>query len=112
MSTKELGRAGKEAADVVARAARDKVPVVTGRARSSVRAVARSGGGAVAGGGAKVPYYGWLDFGGRVGRNNSVTRPVIQRGRFIYPALDEHHDEVVDTYERLLRDVLRAADLT
>ena len=107
-----LGQAGKAAADSVAQAARPKVPVRTGRARASLRAVVASGGGAVAFGGAKAPYAPWLEFGGRVGRNNSVVRPFKREGRYLYPTLAEEKDRVVRTYAELVDNVLRGAGLT
>lgn len=109
---KDLGQAGKKAADIVARTAAPRVPVRTGAAARSMRPKVSYGGGAVVFGGAKVPYAGWLEFGGRVGRDKSVTRDVIKGGRYIYPVLAEKRDEVVDTYEELVRDVLRRAGLT
>lgn len=108
---KALGQAGKSAADIVAQAARPKVPVRTGRAKASLRAVVASGGGTVAFGGAKAPYASWLDFGGRVGRKNSVVRPFKREGRYVYVALSEKRDEVVRTYAERVDDVLRDAGL-
>lgn len=108
---KELGQAGKAAADIVAKQTQPKVPVLTGRARDSVRAVVSQGGGGVRAGGAKAPHYGWLDFGGRVGRNKSVSREVIRGGRYIYPALAERSDDVLEQYESKVNDLLRRAGL-
>lgn len=65
----------------------------TGRAARSVRAT--SGGNVVfiVGGGARVPYFGWRDFGGDlkpVGqRHNKQSRPFMQRGRYLYRAVDD-----------------------
>ena len=109
--SRELGQAGKKAAEVVAVSARAKVPVKTGRARASVRAIASHGGGAVRAGGARAPHYPWLDFGGRVGRRNSVYRPVRKAGRYIYPSIAEHSADIYDIYERELDAVLRKAGL-
>lgn len=114
---KEVGQAGKQAADIVAQAARSRVPEISGRARESVRAVVSKGGGGVRGGGAKAPYYGFLDFGNKkkrgagVGRKDSHPRQFIKKGRYIYPALDEHYDDVVDQYEKNVNDLLRRAGL-
>jgi HK97 gp10 family phage protein len=115
---KELGQAGKEAADIVARAAKPKVPVLTGRARDSVRATVLKGGGAVKGGGTKAPYFGFLDYGNKprsgagVGRGDSQTgRPYQPGGRIVYPALAEKRSEVIDQYEALVDRVLRSAGL-
>lgn len=108
---RDLGQAGKKAADIVAGAARQKIPVRSGRARASLRAAVVSGGGGVKLGGPKAPYASWLDFGGRVGRNKSVIRPFKREGRYIYPSLAEHRDDVIRTYEELVDDVLRNAGL-
>lgn len=115
---KDLGQAGKRAADIVAQAAKPKIPVRSGRARASLRAVVVSGGGGVKGGGAKAPYFGFLDYGNKVlqgnkvGRGDTVTREFKPGGRYVYVSLAEKRDEVVDTYEDLVRDVLRRAGLT
>ena len=65
----------------------------TGRAAASIRAL--SSGNVIylaAGTAGRVPYYGWLDFGGDLKpkgrRKNRQTRPFLKRGRFLYPAAD------------------------
>jgi HK97 gp10 family phage protein len=112
VATKELGKAGKDAADIVAKEAASRVPVLTGAARKSVRAVVAQGGGAVREGGPKAEYVPWLDFGGRVGRNRSVSRPFIKLGRYVYPALNDRHAQVVELYDDLVDGVLKRAGLT
>ena len=108
---KELGQAGKQAADIVARTAKPKVPVLTGRAQASLRAVVVNGGGGVRGGGPKAPHFGWLNFGGRVGRNKSVTRERVKPDRYVYTSLEEKRDEVVGAYVDGVNEVLRRAGL-
>lgn len=103
---KELRKANKRAAEIVAKAAAAKVPVKTGRTRASVRALGSQRDAKVRAGGAKVPWYGFLDFGGKRPRDR-VGRPRIKQGRYIYPALAEKRDEVADVYEREVRDLLR-----
>lgn len=83
---KALRIALNEAAEVVVDEARPKVPTLTGRARKSIRPRSTRTAVRVAGGGKRVPYYPWLDFGGRVGRRRSVTRPFLKEGRYIYAA--------------------------
>lgn len=86
----EVRDAVRESAQVVARDARSRVPLGPGRdghVKSTVRAVAGRGGYSVRGGGNGYPYYQFLEFGGRVGRNRSVYRPRRKAGRYIYPAL-------------------------
>lgn len=108
--SRELGQAGKRAAELVAESARAKVPVRSGAARGSVRATAGRGG-SVSGGGARAPYFPWLDWGGRVGRGKSVYRPVVQGGRYLYPALGERRDDVIDTFVALVDELTRKAGL-
>ena len=109
--------AGKNAADLVAKAARPKVPVASGRAARSMRAVVRRGGGAVAFGGAKVPYAAFLDYGNKVGagagvgRGDSAPRDYRPGGRYVYPTLAAKRNEVVREYVEFLSDVLRRAGL-
>ena len=72
----------------------------SGRLLSSVRVT--SGGNTlfIVGGKAKVPYYGWRDFGGVLKpagrRRNTQVRPFLKRGRYIYPAIDETSRQLVD----------------
>lgn len=76
-------RAESESANLVAKAARGRVPIgpaAGGHAISSVKA----DGSQVTGGGPRFPYFGWLDFGGNVGKNNSVHRPFMKTGRIIW----------------------------
>lgn len=100
----ELRDGLKAAADVVAREARSRVPVRSGRARDAVRATAGGNRAFVVGGKKRVPYYGWLDFGTRSPRlgNPRSVGPWARsgkgpaKGRFIYPALEAKEAEVVD----------------
>lgn len=81
------------AADIVLDYARPRIPRRTGRAAGSLKARSTQTAVRVAAGGARAPYYPWLDFGGRVGRRKSVKRPFIGEGRYIYPALAaKRHD--------------------
>ena len=100
-----LAKANKTAAQIVADKAASRVPVRTGRARASVRALGSQREGRVRAGNARVVHYGWLDFGGRRTLRNGrkellPSRPIIKMGRYIYPALYEVQDEVTATYER------------
>jgi hypothetical protein len=82
-----------------------------GAARDAIRVV--SGGNTVyiVGGKKKVPYFGWLDFGGtlkatgnkRPARVNTQYRPILSRGRMIYPAIDENEAHI-------MRGALQALD--
>lgn len=115
--SKEIGAAGKKAADLVAKAARPKVPVRSGAAARSMRAVTRRGGGGVAFGGARAPYAAFLDYGNKVrsgagvGRGDSAPRAHRPGGRYVYPTLAAKRDEVIREYVVFLSDVLRRAGL-
>ena len=107
----ELRTGLKEAAGVVARDAARAVPRRTGRAAASVRPVSRGNTIFVQGGGARVPYYGWLEFGGRVGRNRSVSRPKVRNGRYIRPAVARNEREIVEKAADAFRSAARKAGL-
>lgn len=102
--TRELRTGLRDAADIVATEARSRVPTRTGQARDSVRATAGGNTAYVRGGKARVPYYGWLDFGTRspiAGNPRSVgpwsgTGPGPQGGRFIYAALEAKDRQVAE----------------
>lgn len=79
-----------------------RVPVKSGKAAGSVRAGVSGNNAYVQGGKANVPYYGWLDFGGRnaiSGRPRSVgpwkgSGAGPQSGRFIYPTIVRNRREI------------------
>ena len=111
--TKELRAELKGVADIVAREAQSEMPEVSGRAKSSVRAGADARGPYVAGGKKRVPYFAWLDFGGVLrptgGRRNTITRDFRRRGRYLYPAIDKHRDELerrsIEAFEKTKRSL-------
>jgi hypothetical protein len=98
-------------ADVVVNEARPRVPSRSGKARRSVKAKSTRTAVRVAGGGARVPYYPWLDWGGKVGRGGSVVRPYQRQGRYIYRAYFANRDRFGDMLEDVLVDVARQAGL-
>jgi hypothetical protein len=97
-------------ATVAAGAAR-RVPVRTGRARASVRASSSQREARVTAGSKKVSYYGWLDFGGRIGRDKSNRRPFVKGGRYLYPAYAANRDSVHKALQKSLTDLAREAGL-
>jgi len=102
---KGLRLAGNKAAQIVVDTAKPRVPLGPpqgGHAKSSIRAASTTSAARVRAGGARFPYYPWLDFGGRVGRKNSVHRPFLKTGRYIWAAFAQERDRV----ERVLRDEL------
>lgn len=97
-----------EVAQIVVDAAVPLVPVRSGDAAGSIKAGSTQRAANIKVGGSAAPYFPWLDFGGRTGRNKSVKRPFIQRGRYIYPSLaskkDETHDKLDEVLRRLATD--------
>jgi hypothetical protein len=87
----------------IASEAAGKVPRgKTGKAAGSVRAGVSGNNAYVAGGKASVPYYGWLDFGSRTPKRGQPrsTGPWAksgagpQKGRFIYPTIEQNKPKV------------------
>lgn len=85
--------------------------VGTGRAMGSIRAFSTARSAGVRAGGARVPYYGWLDFGGTIRHHGSrhehtqthlIRREFIAQGRFVYPAADQGATRAAPRVERLL----------
>lgn len=108
---KALRLAFNEAADIVVTDARGRVPARSGNARGSVKARSTQTYSRVVGGGNKAPYYPWLDFGGRVGRNRSVRRPFIKDGRYIYDAYHRNRNRYVEVLQDALVQVAREAGI-
>jgi len=114
---RELGKAIRlafnEAADLVVQRARPTVPERRGKAAGSVKASSTQKMARVSGGGARVPYYPWLDFGGRVGKSNSVSRTFKADGRYINPQYRRLRDSGAfqDVMMEELRKVAKRAGL-
>jgi hypothetical protein len=124
---------GFEAQEIVGKIKRS-IPSDSGRAAASVRTTQRANRSGVSvfvkGGGARVPYFGWLDFGGKLpdkrpntkkalswpglvgpkGQPKGVLyakgaeRTKLKDGRYIYPAIRRHRGELeqamVDAVDR------------
>ena len=108
---KQLRVAGNAAAGIVVDAAKPTVPVLTGRARASIRAASTQSAARVRGGGAKAPWLPWLEFGGRVGRNNSVRRRHVKEGRYIWPGFIRRREDVRSELAAALERAARSAGL-
>lgn len=106
---KALRVAFNQAGEEIIATARAKVPRRTGVARASVKARSTQKAFRIVGGSKRVPYYPWLDFGGRVGRDKSVRRPFLRDGRYIYAAYYRHRDELAGRLEAALIDAARSA---
>ena len=121
---KAIQRRLKDVADVVASEVAGRVPVRTGRAASSVRALATQESASIAAGGAKAPYYAFLDFGGSTGRGHlagaadsgSVKREWYGRGgsgsgegRYLYPAIRDMSEVIARETGEAIHEALRDA---
>lgn len=106
---KALRVAFNTAGQAIVTDARSNVPSKSGRARGSIKAKSTQSAFRIAGGSKSVPYYPWLDFGGKVGRNKSVRRPFKREGRYIYASYYRHRDELAPLLEDALTDAARAA---
>lgn len=98
----ELRKGLNEVADVVLDTARPLVPTRSGKARASLKAGSTEKAVQIKAGGAKAPYWGWLDFGGKVGRNKSVKRRFITEGRYIYPTLTRKREAIEDKFYEVI----------
>lgn len=98
-------------AETVAAGARRRVPTKSGKAKSSVKVASSQREAIVKAGGARVSYYPWLDFGGRVGIHKSVSRPFVQTGRYLYPAYDANRASIFPALEKGLEDLVRSSGL-
>jgi phage gpG-like protein len=108
---KALRVVANEAAQSVVEDAKGSIPTLTGNASASIRAASTRTSARVRGGGSKVPYYGFLDYGGNVGRNHATHREFIKSGRYLYPAFDRQRDEVEKSLNEGLRDVAEKSGL-
>ena len=108
---KRLRIALNQASELVIDKARGQVPTRTGAARASLKVRSSQREARVAAGGRKAPYYPWLDFGGRTGRNKSVKRAFLQEGRYIFPSLRKNRDEITQVMVTAIADLARDAGL-
>lgn len=107
---KTLRVAMNGAAKVVVDWAQPRVPRKSGRAAASVRVASTRGAVRARAGGARVPYYPWLDFGGE-GRikGRPAARPFKKEGRYLWAGLAVKRDEVQKVTVQALLDAARAA---
>lgn len=101
--------ANNQAADVVVKYTLPLVPVRSGKAKRTVKAISTRSEARVRGGSKAVPYFPWLNFGGHVGRRHATARPYVTEGRYIYPSYLNHRPEV---YAVLVKELERLARLS
>lgn len=85
----------------VAADVRSRVPYRTGRARQSYQVHAHT----IVFGGEQAPYAPWLEFGGKVGRKKTTKRPYVRKGRYLYPAIAEHLDDIEKRVDDLISQI-------
>lgn len=98
---KGLRQANKDAADIVAQEAKTRVPVMSGRLRSSIRALASQRSASVGVGGARLPYAAVQEFGWP--GHNISPQP------YIYPSISAKRAEVVEAYGDMIDALARRA---
>ena len=108
---KQLRVALNNVADVVTAGAARRVPRRTGTAARSLRSQSSQREARVVGGSRKVPYYGWLDFGGRVGKGRSVSRPFVRSGRYLWPTVAANRQPLEKALQAALVRLARDAGL-
>lgn len=108
---KELRLMFNDVVTVVADSARAMVPHSSGAAAASIKPQSTQRMGQIKAGGAKAPYYAWLDFGGRVGRHKSVHRDFLKSGRYLYPSYSKHKGEIEQKLVEGLTELLRKSGL-
>lgn len=106
---KALRLAMNDAVGIVVDYARPRVPRRTGRAQATIKAKSTRTEARVSAGSKRVPYFPWLDFGGKTGRNRSVDRPFFKEGRYLYKGLVVKRAEFTDRLERALVGVAESA---
>lgn len=111
-SQKQLRLVFNEAATIVKDTAEPRVARRSGRAAGTLKARSGQREAVVQGGGGAAPYYAWLDFGGRVGRRNSVVRARVGKdGRYIFPSYRDRRAKVQVTISEGLESLIRRSGL-
>ena len=101
---KAIVAAGKEAVAPVAAAVQSELPHVSGTLAGTVRSSGTRTGGRVRYGTTRVPYAGWVDFGGTrpQGPSDRSARPFVTKGRYLFPAAERLADRAARLYSDAL----------
>lgn len=106
---KQLRIALNSASELVINYAKPKVPKRTGRAAGSLKVRSSQKAARIAAGGARAPYYPWLDFGGKIPAG--PVRKFYTEGRYIYPGLKANKDKITQQLEVALTELAKGAGL-
>lgn len=104
----KIREANLEAAEIVAADARNRAPVRTGALRGTIRATGQQSAGVVREGSSRVPYAGFIDYGGTITPKGApVRREYRSGGRIVYPALQAKRNTIIEIYEKRLQEATR-----
>lgn len=90
----QLKVAHNSAAELVAQVASARFPKRTGKAAGTIKPKSTRLESRVSGGSKRVPWFAFIDFGGRVGKHKSVRRQFIKSGRYLWPAYADNREKV------------------
>ncbi len=107
---RELRLVLNQGSKAIAAEAVPRMPKKTESLRKSVRPRSTQTEGRVMAGNAKVPYAGFIEFGGKVGKNKSVRRKFVKEGRYLYPAFERRGPQIKRLIERAFDDLARTAE--
>jgi Bacteriophage HK97-gp10, putative tail-component len=105
-----LSAAGFSAATATADIARSTLPSRSGALSGDVRVSRTKTGASVRMGRKKVPYAGWVEFGGRRSRPHASERVFVRNGRYLYEAARSQQSAAQDAFERYAQQALDAYD--
>jgi Bacteriophage HK97-gp10, putative tail-component len=111
----ELRKALNEAGDIIVRDVQPDLPRRTGRLAVSLKAQSTQREGRVVLGSARVPYAGWIEFGGRIvqhSRQRIIEREFIPRGRWLFPSAERNRGRIINVMDGKVDELARRAGLT
>lgn len=61
----------------------------------------------------RVPYAGWIEFGGMITtvRGGTIVRPYVKQGRYLFPAAEAERDPILRTLTKSMEDLIKRAGL-
>lgn len=110
-SQKQLRVVLNSASALVVAGAKARAPVVTGAFRDSIRSSSTQREARVSGGSAKVPYFGFIEYGGAAGKHHSVHRAFNKDGRTVYPTYYAHRPEILEQLSTALTALIHTSGL-
>lgn len=114
-SQKKLRLVLNVAAQIVVDEAQGRARKDSPRLAKSIKVISSQREARVKGGSAKLPQFGWMDFGGRNKGRHPQGKPIVRTfrpdGRYIYPAFYDRYDEVTEALNEGLVELAREAGL-